>query len=180
MSSADLGGNMSLDYLQYAGFVLAAASLSISGLVPRFGEFTIRHEDFCRRARLVVSVCRSVRQESLRRGIAEVLAEPARAVTPEGDLAAHARTDSQVHMTEWHVERLVRCERAARLVIVIDVVVAVVLAAASLISPGLWQVWAVAAGMTLAAMIGAYVWLFYLCNRLERYEEASREYSVSQ
>lgn len=171
---------MPQEYLQYAGVVLALASLLISGLAPRFAEFTIAHDDFARRARLVSSICRAARQESLYRGIVETLDTPGSAVLPDGDLAAHARIDAQALGLEFRGQRLVTGERRVRLIIVVDMVLAVLVAAASLLLPQYWLTWAGLALFALLTMIGSYVWLFYLCNHLETVEEEARGFTTAQ
>lgn len=171
---------MPQEYLQYAGVVLALASLLISGLAPRFAEFTIVHDDFGRRARLVSSMCRAARQESLLRGIVEAVDAPGSAVSPDGALAAHARIDAQALGLEFRGQRLIAGEHRVRLIIVADMVLAILLAAVSLLFPKYWLTWAGLALFALLAMIGSYVRLFYLCNHLETAEEVARGFTVDQ
>lgn len=171
---------MPQEYLQYAGVVLALASLLISGLAPRFAEFTIPHDDFARRARLVSSMCRAARQESLLRGIAEAVDAPGSAVSPDGALAAYARIDAQALRLEFHGQGLVTGEHRVRLIIVVDMVLAVLLAAVGLLLPNFWLTWAGLALFALLTMIGSYVWLFYLCNRLETAEGEARGFTTAQ
>ena len=154
----------------YAGVVLGAATLLLSGLLPQFNQFILSHESFGDKARLLTSRLRTTRQRAAASGIREVIEDPNTGAAAAGPLAAFIKTEALLVLREGEIQNLVRAERLARGGIAVSVVAAVIVVVLSLAFSQQAAAWLWIGFLDLLGILGFYGWLYALSTRLEAIE----------